>query len=69
MSDVLAIVINDNDRVGEYSFSDPIGIRSAPYTNYPRTYGDVAGTGSALRRRSVRRDRLAPLGDLFSATA
>jgi extracellular elastinolytic metalloproteinase len=44
MSDVLAIVINNNDRVGEYSFSDPIGIRSAPYTNYPRTYGDVAGT-------------------------
>ena len=45
MSDVLAIIINDDDRVAEYSFSDPIGIRSAPYTNYPRTYGDVAGTG------------------------
>ena len=45
MSDVLAIVTNNNDRVAEYSFSDPIGIRSAPYTNYPRTYGDVAGTG------------------------
>jgi hypothetical protein len=45
MSDVLAIVINNNDRVGEYSFSDPIGIRSAPYTGYTRTYGDVAGTG------------------------
>ena len=45
MSDVLAVVINNNDRVAEYSFSDPIGIRSAPYTNYPRTYGDVAGTG------------------------
>ena len=44
MSDVLAIVINNNDRVGEYSFSDPLGIRSAPYTNYGRTYGDVAGT-------------------------
>ena len=44
MSDVLAVVINDNDRVAEYSFSDPIGLRSAPYTNYPRTYGDVAGT-------------------------
>ncbi len=42
--DTLAIIINDDDRVGEYSSSDPIGIRSAPYTNYPRTYGDVAGT-------------------------
>jgi extracellular elastinolytic metalloproteinase len=45
MSDVLSIIINENDRVAEYSASDPIGIRSAPYTNYPRTYGDVAGTG------------------------
>ncbi|HET9450133.1 MAG TPA: M36 family metallopeptidase [Aggregicoccus sp.] len=45
MSDVLAIVVNDQDTVGEYSFDDPLGIRSAPYTNYPRTYGDVAGTG------------------------
>jgi hypothetical protein len=45
MSDVLAIAINDNDTVAEYSSSDPVGIRSAPYTNYPRTYGDVAGTG------------------------
>jgi extracellular elastinolytic metalloproteinase len=45
MSDVLAIIINDNDRVAEYSASSDLGIRSAPYTNYPRTYGDVAGTG------------------------
>jgi extracellular elastinolytic metalloproteinase len=45
MSDVLAIVINDNDRVAEYSFSNPIGLRSAPYTSYGRTYGDIAGTG------------------------
>ena len=45
MSDVLAIITNDNDRVAEYSASDPIGIRSAPYANYTRTYGDVAGTG------------------------
>ena len=45
MSDVLAILINEDDRVAEYSASDPIGIRSAPYTNYGRTYGDVAGTG------------------------
>ncbi|NMO18801.1 peptidase M36 [Pyxidicoccus fallax] len=45
MSDVLAVILNDNDRVGEYSASSDLGIRSAPYTNYPRTYGDVAGTG------------------------
>jgi len=44
MSDVLAILANGDDVVAEYSFSDPIGIRSAPYTNYGRTYGDVAGT-------------------------
>ncbi len=43
MSDVLAILINDDDTVGEYSTSDPNGIRSAPYTNYLRTYGDFDG--------------------------
>ncbi|MET0618902.1 MAG: M36 family metallopeptidase [Thermoanaerobaculia bacterium] len=46
MSDVLAVIINGDDVVGEYSFSDSFGIRSRPYTNYFgfRTYGDVAGT-------------------------
>ena len=39
---------DENDRVGEYSASDPLGIRSAPYTNYPRTYGDFTGTGVHL---------------------
>jgi extracellular elastinolytic metalloproteinase len=43
MSDVLAVVINEHDRVAEYSASDSLGIRSAPYTNYPRTYADVTG--------------------------
>jgi extracellular elastinolytic metalloproteinase len=43
MGDVLAIVVNGDDRVGEYSSSNPTGIRSAPYTNHPRTYGDVTG--------------------------
>lgn len=37
-----------SDRVAEYSFSDPIGIRSAPYTNYPRTYSDITGSGVHL---------------------
>ncbi|HYK04895.1 MAG TPA: M36 family metallopeptidase [Thermoanaerobaculia bacterium] len=45
MADVLAIVLNGDDRVGEYSASDPLGIRSAPYANFPRTYGSVTGTG------------------------
>ena len=44
MSDVLAVLRNENDVVGEYSFDDPLGIRTAPYTAYPRTYGGVAGT-------------------------
>ena len=45
MSDVLALYFNGDDRVGEYSTANPIGIRSAPYTNYSRTYGDFSGTG------------------------
>jgi extracellular elastinolytic metalloproteinase len=43
MADVLAITINGDDRVGEYSASDALGIRSAPYDNFPRTYGSVTG--------------------------
>lgn len=43
MSDTLAIYINRNDVVGEYSLADPGGIRRFPYTNYPLTYGDVTG--------------------------
>lgn len=43
MGDVLAIIANGDDVVGEYSSSNAMGIRSAPYTNHPRTYGDVTG--------------------------
>jgi hypothetical protein len=43
MSDVLAILINENDVVAEYSSSEPGGIRRKPYTNYPRKYGSVTG--------------------------
>jgi extracellular elastinolytic metalloproteinase len=43
MSDTLAIILNGDDRVGEYSFDDPLGIRRAPYTNYPLTYRFVTG--------------------------
>jgi len=45
MSDVLAVLFNnDNDRVGEYAASDPLGIRTEPYENYTRTYKDFGGT-------------------------
>jgi hypothetical protein len=44
MSDILAIVMNENDVVGEYAFDDPLGIRRFPYTNYPLSYGSVQGT-------------------------
>jgi extracellular elastinolytic metalloproteinase len=41
--DVLSILTNNDDVVGEYSFNDPLGIRSEPYDNYSRTYGDFGG--------------------------
>ncbi len=44
MSDVLSIIVNNDDVVGEYSFGNPNGIRSAPYASYPRTYSDVTGS-------------------------
>ncbi len=43
MGDVLALIANENDVVGEYAFSDPLGIRSVPYDAYNRTYGDIVG--------------------------
>ena len=42
-SDGVALLINGNDVVGEYSVNDPKGIRRDPYTNYPRTYADFTG--------------------------
>jgi len=43
-SDVCSVVLNHDDVVGEYVVGDPAGIRTAPYHDYPRTYGDIAGT-------------------------
>ncbi len=43
VSDWLAILINEDDVVGEYSYDDPRGIRRFPYAGYPLTYGDVTG--------------------------
>jgi extracellular elastinolytic metalloproteinase len=42
-SDVNAFLINGDDRIGEYAFSEPLGIRRFPYINYPNTYIDVDG--------------------------
>jgi len=42
-SDGIAMLINGNDVVGEYSGSSPTGIRRAPYAGYPLTYGNVTG--------------------------
>ena len=50
MSDVLAVIANEDDRIGEYSFDDPLGIRTFPYTNYPRTYGSFGDAGFEVHR-------------------
>lgn len=42
-SDVNAFLVNGDDRVGEYAYSDPAGIRRYPYTGYPLTYANVDG--------------------------
>jgi extracellular elastinolytic metalloproteinase len=42
-SDGIAMLIDGDDRIGEYSTSSPTGIRRAPYAGYPLTYGDVTG--------------------------
>jgi hypothetical protein len=42
-SDVNAFLVNGDDRIGEYAFSNPLGIRRYPYTGYPLTYKDVTG--------------------------
>jgi extracellular elastinolytic metalloproteinase len=42
-SDAIAMLVNGQDVVGEYSFSSPAGIRRYPYAGYPLTYADVNG--------------------------
>lgn len=44
-ADVNAFLNNGDDRIGEYSYGDPIGIRRYPYSNYPLTYSAVTGAG------------------------
>ncbi|HJR59093.1 MAG TPA: M36 family metallopeptidase [Vicinamibacterales bacterium] len=43
-SDALAMLINGDDRIAEYSVSHSEGLRRFPYDGYPNTYGDVTGT-------------------------
>jgi extracellular elastinolytic metalloproteinase len=43
MSDVLSVIVNNDPEVAEYSFSDPLGLRSESYEGYSRTYGDIVG--------------------------
>jgi extracellular elastinolytic metalloproteinase len=43
MSDVCALLMNEDPVLGEYSFDDPAGLRSFRYDAYPLTYGDITG--------------------------
>jgi extracellular elastinolytic metalloproteinase len=42
-SDGVALLMNDDDKVGEYSAGAPTGIRRYPYAGYPLTYKAVTG--------------------------
>jgi hypothetical protein len=42
-SDALAMLVNGDDRIAEYSTSISTGLRRAPYASYPNTYADVTG--------------------------
>jgi extracellular elastinolytic metalloproteinase len=42
-SDTVAFLLNGDDRIGEYAYGTPAGIRRNPYAGYPRTYADVTG--------------------------
>ncbi len=43
--DTLAMFMNGDPAIGEYSASDPIGIRSNTYDLLDKTYGDMTGAG------------------------
>ena len=40
-SDVNAFLVNGDDLIGEYAYSNALGIRRYPYQNYPLTYKDA----------------------------
>jgi hypothetical protein len=43
MSDGLAMLVNGDDVIGEYSYGNPLGIRRYRYEGYPLTYANVDG--------------------------
>jgi extracellular elastinolytic metalloproteinase len=43
-SDGVSLLMNDGDRIGEYSSGDANGIRRHPYAGYPNTYANVTGS-------------------------
>jgi hypothetical protein len=53
MSDVLAIIQNNEDRVGEYSTNDPDGIRSSRYSVHLDTIGDFNSTRGVHRNGEI----------------
>jgi hypothetical protein len=53
MGDVLAILQNDEDRVGEYSTDDPDGIRSSRYSVHQDTIGDFNSTRGVHRNGEI----------------
>jgi Zn-dependent metalloprotease len=46
-SDTLAFLVNGDDRIGEYSYADPLGIRSQPYAGYVGSYATTV-TGAEV---------------------
>ena len=44
-SDAIAMLVNGDDVIGEYSASNPLGIRRYRYEGYPLTYANVTGAG------------------------
>jgi extracellular elastinolytic metalloproteinase len=42
-SDAVALLMNNDDRIGEYSAGNPAGIRREPYAGYGNTYADITG--------------------------
>jgi len=53
MGDVLAIIHNDQDAVGEYSYNRAAGIRSSVYSTHPDTIGDFAATRGVHRNGEI----------------
>ncbi len=53
MSDVLAIVMNNQDAVGEYSFNNANGIRSSRYSVHPDTIGDFSSARGVHRNGEI----------------